>query len=351
MNWWQITALACVQGLTEFLPVSSSGHLVIAEGLLQVKVPDLTEVNVILHAGTLASILVFYHRRILRLLDQDRRVILLLAVGTIPAAICGLIIKLYFKQFLEMPLVAGLMLPITGLMLLWVARRDGELDYAQLTFGQVMLIGLFQAFALLPGISRSGATIVGGLLVGLKRPEAATFSVLSAMPSILLAPAAELLDLLQGSGFGASLAVLGWGALVAFLVGLFALWAVVKVVSRGRLHWFAAWCIPLGIAVVIWQLVAPAGHEEPQPAPEDAVAYCWSRTSNLLAASRPSVIALSSTVIVTVPASTRRDATLPADSNGSPVSLRYRRNSGDWSITRARRNVSPTGQSHSDSYG
>lgn len=254
MNWWQITLLAIIQGLTEFLPISSSGHLVIVEALLHIKA-DLIEVNVFLHAGTLGSILIFYRRNILRMLGKDRRVVWLLAVGTVPAAVVGLTIKLFFKQYMEMPLLAGIMLPVTGLMLLWVARRDGKEDYPKLGFRQAFIIGLFQAFALLPGISRSGSTIVGGLLVGLRRPEAATFSFLLAIPAILLATAAEMLGLFVGKGSSTPLGILTAGASVALVVGLAALWCVVRVINRGRLHWFAYWCIPVGIAVVIWQIV------------------------------------------------------------------------------------------------
>ncbi len=255
MNSWQITLLAIIQGLTEFLPISSSGHLVIVEALLPIKDADLTEVNIFLHAGTLGAILIFYRRDILRMLGKDRRVLLLLAVGTIPAAVVGLTIKLFFKEYMEMPLLAGLMLPVTGLMLLWVARRDGKEDYPKLSFKQVFVIGLFQAFALLPGISRSGSTIVGGLIVGLRRPEAATFSFLLAIPAILLATAAEMLGLFVGKESSTPLGILITGAAIALLVGLAALWSVVSIINRGRLHWFAFWCIPVGIAVVIWQIV------------------------------------------------------------------------------------------------
>lgn len=252
MNWWQMTVLAFVQGLTEFLPISSSGHLVIVEDLIGVET-DIVEVNVLLHAGTLGSILVVYFRSVMRLLSEDDHVIWLLAVGTVPAIVIGLTIQLTCKWLVETPLVAGLMLPVTGAMLLWVARRDGKAEYQKLSYRDAILIGLFQAFALLPGVSRSGATIVAGLLVGLKRPAAATFSFLLAIPAILLATAWETLKLLREAGGGTAPAILAYGAGLSFLVGIFALWCVIHLLNRGRLHWFAWWCIPVGILVIVWQ--------------------------------------------------------------------------------------------------
>jgi len=254
MDFRHTILLAVIQGLTEFLPISSSGHLVIAEHLLDFQAADLTALNVILHAGTLGSILVFYRRNIIRLLAEDRRVLSLLALGTLPAVAAALAIKLSFEELIELPIVAGTMLPITGLMLIWMPRRDGELDYVDLSSKQVLLIGLFQAFALLPGISRSGATIAAGLLVGLKRPAAATFSFLLAIPAIALATGYETLKSLMWPETGARFDILAAAAFVAFAVGLVALWLVVKLLNQGRLHWFAFWCIPVGAAVIVWQI-------------------------------------------------------------------------------------------------
>ena len=253
MEAWQIIVLAVVQGLTEFLPISSSGHLVIVEHMIHLE-GDLTALNVILHAGTLGSILIFYRKSIIDLVSTDQKVIPLLLVGTIPAIAFGLVIKLFFDTFIESPLVAGLMLPVTGAMLLWIARKDGKLDYTKLSMKQALIIGLFQAFALLPGISRSGSTIVAGLLVGLKRPAAATFSFLLAIPAITLATGYESLKLITNWNSETRFDLLGLGAILAFTVGLGALWIVVRMLNQGRLFWFAFWCIPVGVAIVVWQI-------------------------------------------------------------------------------------------------
>lgn len=255
MHWWQMLILAVVQGITEFLPISSDGHLVVVEHLIGMHT-DMTEVNVLLHAGTLGSILVVYHRSILKLLSADRRVLGLLAVGTIPAIVVGLPLALFGKWMIEMPLLAGLFLPVTGLMLLWIAGRDGTDDYDQLTYGQAFFIGSFQSLALLPGISRSGTTIVAGLLTGLKRPEAATFSFLLAIPAIAMATGWETLQLILGrEASQTSTSMLVGGAIVAFCVGIAALALLLRILNRGKLHYFAYWCIPFGAAVFVWQCV------------------------------------------------------------------------------------------------
>jgi undecaprenyl-diphosphatase len=255
MDWWQMLILAVVQGITEFLPISSDGHLVVVEHLIGMRT-DMTEVNVLLHAGTLGSILVVYSRSIAKLLSADRRVLGLLAVGTVPVILVGLPLALFGKWIIELPILAGLFLPVTGLMLLWIAGRDGKENYTQMTYWDALFIGAFQSLALLPGISRSGSTIVAGLLVGLKRPEAATFSFLLAIPAIAMATGWETLQLVIGRETSQTpIAMLVVGAVVSFVVGVAALTLLLRILNRGKLHYFAYWCIPLGIAVVVWQIL------------------------------------------------------------------------------------------------
>ena len=249
----QVVILAVVQGVAEFLPISSSGHLVAVEALLG-KHTESTELSVMLHFGTLLAILVFYRSRIVRLLNEDRRVIPLLILGTIPAAVIGLYLKKYHEGLLKDPLLTGFMLVITGYILMGLTKiKPGKKEYTQLAILPVMLIGIAQAFALLPGISRSGTTIVMGSLVGLKRQSAATFSFLLAIPAIGGASVLEAKDILE-NGASTPIGLLAMGALVAFLVGLVALRWLVKWVEQGKLHWFAYWLLPFGFFVIIWQL-------------------------------------------------------------------------------------------------
>ena len=259
----EVLILAIVQGIAEFLPISSSGHLVILGALLGeatandtlAALGDSSTLEIILHTGTLGSILAIYWRRILDLLSRDRHVIVLLFVGTLPAAGVGLIIKEYFEPILKDPLLAGGMLIVTGTLLLILGRlrpRDGH--YQTLRVFGALVIGCFQAFAILPGISRSGATIFGARLVGLRNEDSITFSFLLAIPAILGATVLAMKDLLApeaaGSALHAQLGILVAGAVVAFLVGVLALRWLIQWSRLERLHWFAWWCFPVGIAVI-----------------------------------------------------------------------------------------------------
>jgi undecaprenyl-diphosphatase len=249
----QIIILAIVQGIAEFLPISSSGHLVALSAWFG-KQDSSAEITIVLHFGTLLAILVFYRQRIFDLLTSDRRVIPLLVAGTIPAAIIGVWLKQNHEQVLENPLLAGLMLPVTAFMLMGFTRiPPGNRNYTQLGLGAVLIIGLAQAFALLPGISRSGSTIVAGCLVGLKRQAAATFSFLLAIPAIAGASLFEARHIME-HGASTPVWLLVVGALISFAVGLLALRWLVRWIETGRLHYFAYWLLPVGFLVVIWQL-------------------------------------------------------------------------------------------------
>ena len=216
-----------------------------------------TELNIILHFGTLLAIVLFYRKRIIALLSADQRVIPLLIVGTIPIVIVGLTVKKVFPWVTEYPLLAGFMLPLTGMMLLMLPKiKEGENEYQDITYKTAFLIGCAQAFAILPGVSRSGSTIVAGSWLGLKRQSATTFSFLLAIPAILGATVLEVKDMLEKDPNVESTSVwlLALGALVAFAVGLVALQWLVRWVEKGKLHWFAYWVIPAGFGVVVWQL-------------------------------------------------------------------------------------------------
>lgn len=261
MSLLEIVILAIVQGLTEFLPVSSSGHLVVANALLETTgrppVADLLEVNIVLHVGTLLAVVVVYWRELARLVSADRRVVPLLVVGTIPAAAIGVPLKAFGEWIVESPLLAGLMFPVTAAILYWGSRRAaGDGTYADMSYRAALGIGAMQALALLPGVSRSGSTIVGGIVAGLDRTSAATFAFLLAVPAIGGAGAIETLKLLRApSEAGATpTATLAAGAAVSFIVGWLALRQLLRFVRTGRLTVFCWYLLPLGVAVTVWQL-------------------------------------------------------------------------------------------------
>ncbi len=258
-----VLILAVVQGIAEFLPISSSGHIVILSELLS---PvdrdklDITDLNIALHFGTLGSILVVYRKRIIELLIEDRRMIGVLVVASIPAAVVGFLIEFYsYDDVLENALVAGVCLIATGVILLVAARwTNVDRQANPVSYTQATLIGLSQAFAILPGISRSGTTISTGVMLGQPRRAAATFSFLMAIPVIggaaLLKMVLLMRDASRGEAEGATpIMLLAIGALVSFGVGYVALRYLIRLLDRGRFHWFAWWCIPVGIAVVVWQ--------------------------------------------------------------------------------------------------
>ena len=255
-----ILVLAVVQGFAEFLPISSSGHLVIVAALLSddPKHLEVSDVNIVLHFGTLLSIVVFYWQRIRSLLTQDRRVVGLLILGTIPAVVVGLPIKKWGEFLLEDPALAGLLLFVTAGVLLIVSRlRHSDRSYSDLSAGRAFLIGAAQAVAILPGISRSGMTIATGLGLGLSRQSAATFSFLLAIPAIGGATLLEIKDMISDpSGHQTPILHLFVGATVSFVVGLFALWWLVRWLERGRLIPFAIWCIAMGL-LVVWRYGFP----------------------------------------------------------------------------------------------
>jgi undecaprenyl-diphosphatase len=254
----EIVILAIVQGIAEFLPISSSGHLVILNDLMtEGELSESPTLEVILHAGTLGSILVIYWRRILDLLSRDRRVISLLIVGTLPAVVVGLTIKIQFEYVLRYPMLAGAMLLVTATMLVILGRlrpRDGH--YQSMTHAAAFAIGCFQAFAILPGVSRSGSTILGGRLLGLKNEDSVTFSFLLAIPAILGATVLTLKDVVEqmreNVALEYSLGELFTGAALSFLVGIFALKWLIGWSRQDRLHWFAWWCYPVGILVLAY---------------------------------------------------------------------------------------------------
>ncbi len=262
--WLEILVLAVVQGVTEFLPVSSSGHLVVGAELFDHfghPMEERLRVEIVLHLGTLLAIVAFYWKRILRLLGQDRRVIGLILVGSVPAAVVGFVVKKSalgptLEVGLGNALLAGLMFPITALVLIWAARRPAGRDTCrQLGYANALLIGAAQAFAILPGISRSGTTIAAGLGCRLDREEAATFSFLLAIPAMAGAGLLEILDLASNGTNGTPSGGLLLGALVAFLVGVLSLWWLVRWLKQGRLHLFAWYLVPLGLVVVLWQVL------------------------------------------------------------------------------------------------
>ncbi len=258
--------LGVVQGLTEFLPVSSSGHLVLAERLLGVTGENLRFI-VAVHLGTLLAVLAVYRAQAARLLagafsgrirrvngrwrfsNPDTRLFLLLAVATVPAVLFGLLAGGWIREAFAQPRVVGLALLVTGAVLFGL-RFAGD-RAGQPTFLRSLIVGIAQALAIFPGVSRSGVTISAGIYSGIERTRAADFSFLLSIPIILGAGLYELRGV-AGEGIPRTEVVtLLAGVLTAALSGYLAIKFLLRVIKKRGLHYFAWYCWLAGLAILL----------------------------------------------------------------------------------------------------
>lgn len=238
MAFWEILLLGVIQGIAEFLPISSSGHLVIVEAVLGHSSENLA-LNVALHFGTLLSILVVYRGDVLPALRQPR-LVLAVIIATLPVVASGFLLKELFETASLSPIAAGFGLLLTANLLFITPLIDqGTRELNEIRLRDALVIGLFQAVAPMPGVSRSGSTIVGALLMGLRRDAAANFSFYIAVPALAGATVLMTKDLLEQEGSGPPLTWVLAGAAVAFVVGIVALKSLLRVVAARKLNLFA----------------------------------------------------------------------------------------------------------------
>lgn len=251
--------LGIVQGITEFLPISSDGHLVLAQSILNG--PDRADTvadfqtEVALHLGTLLAIIVVYRDDLWNLRKQPRTC-LAIVIATIPAVIVGLLVKDWIQTQTQTPLWAGCGLLVTAAFLFaatYFERHDGARD--DVSLWTALLIGIFQATAILPGVSRSGTTISVGLMSGLRRETAATFSFLMAVPVIGGAIVLTAKDAIEAGTHVESYGPLSVGIVVSFVVGWLALKGLLRIVKQRKLHWFAWYCVVVGVIAIAWSLL------------------------------------------------------------------------------------------------
>jgi len=266
MSFLDAVILGLVQGLTEFLPVSSSGHLVLSQEFLGVEDKGVT-FEILVHFGTLLSVVIYFWRPLWRMLcsilppfradlADERITILYLALASVPAALVGFSpLRGLFVGTYDRPAVVGLLLVVTGglLFLPRLLARHGDRDVG---WKSALVMGIGQAFAILPGISRSGATIVSGMLAGTKSSSAAEFSFLMAVPAIAAATLLEVRDLqaVETSLLGSYVA----GAVVAFVSGLVAIYTVLAAIRRGKFEYFGVYCLIAGVAAFLYFRAAGA---------------------------------------------------------------------------------------------
>lgn len=258
--------LGVIQGLGEFLPISSSGHLVLLPAIADWEYQGL-DFDVALHLGTLIAVLIYFRKDIVQLLkalvssvkdeslegDPNRKLVWFLGLGTIPAVTFGLLFKDQIETVVRSPIVVALALILMG-GLLWYADWSGKKNrkLTKITWKHTVLIGCFQALALIPGVSRSGATITAGLLLGYNRKESAKFSFLLAIPVIVGATMLSVVDFVQNGGITVGMVV---GTVVSAIVGYFAIWFLMKLVQTRGYFGFVVYRFLLGIGILIWWFI------------------------------------------------------------------------------------------------
>lgn len=268
MSIFQAFLLGIVQGFTEFLPISSSGHLVLAETWLQFKASQFLFFDVLLHLGTLLAVCIYFRARIYQLgkailsfffhvgnsdeTQKNQRLLVAIIVSTIVTGSIGMIFYKQFEQVRDSMVVLGVCFLATGTLListLLIRDRGIDLlnDYSYNIWVFAVILGIAQGFAILPGISRSGATICIALLLGISRGTAVEYSFLMSIPAIL---AAGLIELKNAEWIVGPVPALV-GFISSVVAGFVSLWILVLIVNKGKLHHFAYYVLPLGV-LVLW---------------------------------------------------------------------------------------------------
>ena len=280
MDWLQALIMGIFQGLTEYLPVSSSGHLALAAELLSVEDPDkIMTFTIAVHVATVLSTLVILWKEVtwifkglfktgnsivpssygIRSLNEEQNYALLIIVSMIPVGIVGLCFKDQVEAYFSSLMVVGVCLCITALLLsfsFFAKPRTKE----HISYVDAFIIGIAQACAVLPGLSRSGSTIGTGLILGNKKENLAQFSFLMVIPPILGQALLDVKDMIEegveAAMAGISVSALVVGFVAAFITGCLACKWMINIVKKGKLIYFAIYCAIVGVATIIWQLFA-----------------------------------------------------------------------------------------------
>ena len=264
MTGWEAFILGLIQGLTEFLPVSSSGHLEIGNVLLGVQTSENLLFAVVVHAATALSTILVFRKDILVIIvdllefkwNESTQFVSKIIVSMIPVGVVGVFFESEIEAFFSgnMILVGSMLLITAGLLFLTHYSKGTSGD---VSFGKALIVGFAQAFAILPGISRSGSTIATALLLGVDRSKAARFSFLMVLIPILGASLLKLKDYLETPGMGSSISSVSLiiGFLSAFIAGLVACQWMINLVKKGKLTYFAYYCAAVGLIAIVATLL------------------------------------------------------------------------------------------------
>lgn len=275
----QAIIMGIAQGLTEFLPVSSSAHLVIVPQLIGIDTASksMLPFDTVLHLGTLVAVIGFYFKDVIELIksfflslkdlfsgtfkegfreDPYKRMAWLIIIATIPTGLIGLLFKDFFEGLFNNLTAVGFFLIITG-FILWISENmeTGKKDISKVSKKEALIVGLAQSCAIAPGISRSGATIASSLILGIDRETAAKYSFLLSIPAILGATLIQVKDI--GAGLSDGLLVYLLGFLAAAISGYFAIKLLLKIVREKSLTIFSYYCWFVGAVILIIYLIVP----------------------------------------------------------------------------------------------
>lgn len=256
MSLLEAIILGVIQGLTEFLPVSSSGHLAVGEKLLDFKGPESVAFDVLVHAATVVAILAVILPDIIRMLRTELRTVVMLVIASLPAGLAGFLLEPHIEFIKENMLVVGILFIVTAsALVLAKAFSSDEKELGRVGILDSLIIGVFQAAAILPGISRSGFTISSARMMGVKPRAAFNFSFMLGVAAISGA------TLVKARDIGSLEGTLGMGVLVAAFVaalvsGVAALLVFRKIVVAGKLHYFSWYLVPLGIGTIIFHFLS-----------------------------------------------------------------------------------------------
>jgi len=272
MSLLEAIILGIIQGLTEFLPISSSAHLVLVPFLLNWQLDEafVFVFDVLVQMGTLVAVIVYFRKDLWNIIrawvaglisrkpfaEADSRLGWYLILATIPAAVLGLLVKDLVEAAFNSPLATGLFLLLTAALLVTaekIGKRNRSME--QMDWKDALTIGAFQAISIFPGVSRSGSTITGGMTRHLDRPSAARFSFLMSVPVMLAAGGLALLDLLDVPNLAQFLPVMAAGFVAAAVVGYLSIRWLLSFLTRRTLYPFAIYCVALSVIVVVVSLL------------------------------------------------------------------------------------------------
>lgn len=255
MTYFQAGLLAFVQGLTEFFPVSSSGHLVLIQNLFKLKSPPVL-FDILIHVGTLGAIIIFFKKDIKKLFigvisgkAEEKKFFTLLFLGSIPAGLAGFFLNKNTEALFSSSKMVGFSLLLTSLLLFLTKALEVK-RIKSISKLDAFIIGVFQALAIIPGISRSGSTIAAGIFRGIDRKAAFRFSFLLSIPAIIGALLLQIPQIVYGKSLFLSQGFLGM--IISFFVGLFSLKILGELVLKSKLWIFGFYCLFLGLFVLIF---------------------------------------------------------------------------------------------------